>query len=301
VVAPADSVVAGELIPLTPSSGEIDAEVGARAHAGLRDMLGRMLRVGNVDLVHLHGCDFPNYLPSAGVPVLVTLHLPLAWYAPGALAPSRPQTWLQPVSTDQAARAPEGARLLPPIGNGVDLDAYAPGTTKGDYALILGRVAPEKGFDHAFEAARLAGAPLRAAGQVFPYAAHRRYFEEEVLPRCDGERQWIGPVAGAQKRRLLAEARCLLVPSTAPETSSLVAMEALASGTPVIAFRSGALPDIVEHGVTGFIVNDAAQMAAAIREADRIDGAACRRAACERFALPRMIGDYFELYERIAA
>lgn len=166
---------------------------------------------------------------------------------------------------------------------------------------MLGRVAPEKGFATAIDAAKRAGCALVVAGQVYPYAAHQRYFDEEVVPRLDSERRWIGPVAGVAKRRLLGQARCLLVPSTAPETSSLVAMEALASGTPVIAFRSGALPDIVEDGVTGVLVDDMEGMAAALGRIDEIDPAICRRVACERFSLTQTSGAYLDLYRRLAA
>lgn len=116
-----------------------------------------------------------------------------------------------------------------------------------------------------------------------------------------GNPDFIGPVAGKAKRQLLAEARCLLVPSTVPETSSLVAMEALASGTPVMAFRSGALPEIVEHGVTGWIVDDVAGLAEVIGRAREIDPAICRRAACERFPVERTTAAYLDLYHRLPA
>jgi glycosyltransferase involved in cell wall biosynthesis len=114
-------------------------------------------------------------------------------------------------------------------------------------------------------------------------------------------RRWIGPVAGRVKRRLLAAARCVLIPSLVAETSSLVAMEALASGTPVIAWRAGALPEIVDHGKTGYIVDDVAGMAEAIYKADSIDPEACRAAARQRFARPRMLESYLALYHSLAA
>lgn len=299
VLAQAGSSVKGELIEVPPPAGEIDGHAWAAAHAHMRDAIDAL--ASEVDLVHLHGFDFDSYVPPPGPPVLVTLHMPLAWYVPEVLRSDRPCTWFQPVSADQASRAPDGVALLPPIPNGVDVACYRPAAHKADYALVLGRVAPEKGFHDAIDAARLAGSPLRAAGQVFPYAEHRRYFEEEVAPRFDAERRWVGPVAGGTKRRLLAEAACMLIPSTAPETSSLVAMEALASGTPVIAFRSGALPEIVEDGVTGFIVDDVAGMADAIGRVSTIDPARCRREACERFALGRTTDAYLDLYHRLAA
>ena len=301
VIAPEGSAVAGELIGLPRVPAVIGDAERAAAHRATREAIAGVLARERVDLVHLHGLDFPDYLPSAGVPALATLHMPPDWYAEGALTPTRPRSFLAPVSRDQAARAPAAARLLDPIPNGVDEDAYRPSQARGDFAVVLGRVAPEKGFHDAADAAREAGVPLIAAGKLFPYAAHLRYFVEQVRPRLDRWRRYIGPIAGAPKRRLLQRARCLLIPSTAPETSSLVAMEALASGTPVIAYRAGALPEIVDDGVTGFVVDDVAGMAAAIGRIDAIDPAACRRAACERFSLQRTTAAYLDLYHRLAA
>ena len=300
VIAAQGSSVAGELVALPVPDGEIGGEQRARAHAGITAALAAVLAREMVDLVHCHGIDFDRYLPPETVRTLVTLHLPLDWYMPGALA-TRARTWLLPVSASQASRATAGLTLLPPITNGVDEQAYRPAASKGNHALVLGRVAPEKGIADAIRAARLAGVSLIAAGKLYPHAAHRAYFEGEVVPRLDGRRRWIGPVEGAAKRRLLARARCLLVPSTAPETSSLVAMEALASGTPVIAYRAGALPEIVADGVTGFIVDDEAGMAAALSGIAAIDSADCRRAAVERFSLNRTTRAYLDLYQRLAA
>jgi glycosyltransferase involved in cell wall biosynthesis len=301
VIAAAGSSCAGELVPVAVEQGEITDAVRTAVHTRVRAALEEVIARERVDLVHCHGIDFDAYLPDPGVRVLVTLHLPLSWYPPATLSPARPDTYLLPVSASQARGAPVGARLLEPIGNGVDVDSFGPAARKGGFALMLGRVAPEKGFATAIDAAKRAGSALVVAGQVYPYAAHQRYFDEEVVPRLDSERRWIGPVAGVAKRRLLGQARCLLVPSTAPETSSLVAMEALASGTPVIAFRSGALPDIVEDGVTGVLVDDMEGMAAALGRIDEIDPAICRRVACERFSLTQTSGAYLDLYRRLAA
>ena len=301
VLACEGSHTAGELQALRIPAGPIDGPARDTAHANLRAALADRIERERPDLVHLHGIDFADYLPAPGVPVLATLHLPLDWYAPAALRPARPDTHLQPVSADQASRAAPDLALLPPVPNGVDVEHYQPSGARSDYALVLGRVAPEKGFHHALDAARLADMPVRAAGMLFPYPAHRDYFDEAVKPRLDEQRRWLGPTAGEAKRRLLAEARCLLVPSTAPETSSLVAMEALASGTPVIAFRAGALPFIIDHGRTGFIVDNVEEMADAMRRLDEIDPAACRRAACDRFPLARTTAAYLDLYARLAA
>jgi glycosyltransferase involved in cell wall biosynthesis len=298
VIAPEGSCVAGELRALPVPAGIIDDAARASVHDACRAALAAAIADVTPDLVHLHGIDFPSYCPDPGPAVLATLHLPIDWY--DRLPTARPRTYLQPVSADQARRAPAGLALIDPIANGVDTDRYRP-AAKRDFLLVLGRVSPEKGFHHAIDAARIAGVPLRAAGQVFPYADHLRYFDEQVAPRLDSERVFVGPVAGRAKRDLLAQARAVLIPSTAAETSSLVAMEALASGTPVIAYRSGALPDIVEHGVTGLIVDDVAGMAVAIGAIGSIDPARCRQAALERFPLARTAAAYLDLYRKLAA
>jgi glycosyltransferase involved in cell wall biosynthesis len=204
--------------------------------------------------------------------------------------------------------------LQEPIENGVPIDRFPFNPRKRDFAFVLGRVCPEKGFHLALDAAREAGVPAVVAGEVFRYREHQEYFSRELLPRLNGStcgkgashyelpaHRFIGPAAFARKRLLLAAARCLLVPSLVPETSSLVSMEALACGTPVIAFPSGALPEIVEHGRTGFLVNDVHEMAEAIRKVDQIDPWECRRAAERRFNAKRMIAEYLRRYELLAS
>lgn len=299
VIARAGSSVAGTLIELPPERGPIDAGCRARAHEQLRRAMARVCASEPIDIVHLHGLDFAAYLPDAPVPVIATLHLPAALYPEHALKPARPRTWLVPVSASQARRI-ESPALLPPIENGVEIPAQRPPHARRAYALALGRICPEKGFHEALDAAALARRPMLLAGTVFEYPEHVRYFEEQIAPRLDGERRWIGPVAGPRKRRLLAAARCVVVPSRIEETSSLVAMEALAAGTPVVAYRAGALPEIVEDGVTGFIVDDVPALARAIEASGGIDPERCRRAARERFALERMTEAYLALYGRLS-
>jgi glycosyltransferase involved in cell wall biosynthesis len=177
--------------------------------------------------------------------------------------------------------------LTAAVENGVDVASFDRRVSKRRFLLQLGRVCPEKGQHLALQAAHAADADLLIAGEVFPYADHRAYFEREVAPGLDAHRRWIGPVAGDRKRRLLAAATAVLIPSLAAETSSLVAREAAAAGTPVIAFRSGALVDAVEHGRTGFLVDDSAGMADATARA--------------RFPLSRMTDGYLDLYRRLIA
>jgi glycosyltransferase involved in cell wall biosynthesis len=300
VLAAAGSTPAGELVPLPQPSGEIDAAGRAAVYAALGRSLAETIARVRPDVVHFHGVDFPQYLPAPGPPALVTLHLPLDWYPAAALAPTRPATWLTPVSRDQARRAPPGARLTRPIENGVDLDSFRP-RRKRRYALALGRICPEKGFHHALDAARAAGLPLLLAGSVFPYTEHRRYFEREIQPRLDNWRRWIGPVTGAAKRLLIGAARCLVAPSLAPETSSLVAREALAAGTPVVALRNGALVEAIEPGRTGILVDGPEALPAALAAVADLDPRECRRAAERRFSDRAMIADYLAAYRALAA
>lgn len=302
VVACEGSVTEGRLIAIPRSNGTINGEVHARAQQAHRQAILGALSRWDFDLIHMHSLDFHQYLPPPGVPVLVTLHLPPDWYPREVFEIRRPNTWLHCVSASQERNCPPSSILLPHVPNGVPIDLLRTHVSKRNFALALGRVCPEKGFHIALEAARLAGMPLIVAGEIFPYDAHQRYYRDQMAPQLDGHaRRFVGPVGVARKRRLLAAARCLLVPSLAPETSSLVAMEAMACGTPVIAFPAGALAEIVEHGRTGYLVRDAAEMAEAMRAVNRIDPAECRRVACRNWDARRMLDDYFSRYRNIAS
>ena len=188
------------------------------------------------------------------------------------------------------------------VPNGIDVAAFGRARhARRPFLLALGRICPEKGQHIALDVAHRTGSTLLLGGAVFPYAAHRDYFEMRVRPALDRRRRFLGPVGFARKRRLLAAARAVLIPSLAAETSSLVAMEAAACGTPVIAFGHGALAETVEDGVSGRIVADADAMAAAVAGIDAIDPAACRSVAARRFRREDMVARYFALYRDLAA
>lgn len=303
VIARAGSAVRGALCEVPARDGAVDDAVRRAAAHAHRDAIARTLGELQVDVVHLHGLDFASYCPERlDVPVLVTLHLPPSWYPAGAIAP-RPGVAFNCVSRAQQAecRALLGLHL-PVVENGVPVERLSPSSWDGarDHVLALGRICPEKGFHLALDAAARARVPLLLAGHVFPYETHERYFASEILPRLDESRRFVGAARFERKRRLLAGARCLLVPSLAAETSSLVAMEALACGTPVVAFAAGALPEVVEHGVTGFIVRDEREMADAIAEVGTLDREACRHAAESRFSARAMVDRYLALYSQLA-
>lgn len=303
VVACEGSVVAGELrsyLAHDPGRPIDDAFHQAR-QADVRRILDRITATEPVDLIHMHGLDFHHVLPAPGPPVLVTLHLPPDWYPSAALAPTRPNTWLQCVSQSQMSAAPTSPCMLPPIPNGVATAQFGEARPRrGSAFLVLARICPEKGVHLALDAAHAAHVPLTVAGEVFGYTAHQRYFDEEIAPRLDRLRRYVGPAGFQQKRRLLARARGLLIPSLCAETSSLVAMEAASCGTPVIAFRQGALPELVEPGRTGFIVDDVAGMVAAINRVGAIDANMCRVVARARFSVDRMTALHLERYRVLA-
>ncbi|WKZ32087.1 MAG: glycosyltransferase [Thermodesulfobacteriota bacterium] len=299
VIAPEGSKVEGTLIPAPFVKGRIDWQVRSYIHGLYRKAIGFALRHWKIDIVHMHGLDFHDYMPAAGVPLLVTLHLPLKWYPEQAFRTGRPHTFFNCVSATQRDDAPEWLEVVCTIRNGVPVERLKAAVRRRQYALSLGRICPEKGFHIAMKAARMAGAPFVLAGAVFPYPEHEEYFKENIAPKLGDKGFWFaGPAGFDRKRRLLAGARCVLIPSIVPETSSLVAMEALAAGAPVIAFPAGALVEVVEHGRTGFLVQGVEGMARAIRRAGTISSDACMQAS-RTFSSTLMAGRYIDLYRRI--
>ncbi len=283
------------LFTVTVPQGMIDSEARRKCHYDLKSKIQEIIARGNIDLVHFHGVDFYEYLPSSEIPILATLHLPLLWY-PEHIFGSRRLT-LQCVSASQRRSGP--VSLRPAIENGVPIHQLQAPRARENFALCLGRICPEKGFHHALAATKRAKISCVLAGQVFPYESHIAYFRSELTPLLDSDRRFIGPVGFERKKHLLNSARCLLISSTVPETSSLIAMEALACGTPVIAFPVGALPEIIDHGKTGFLVKDEKEMSEAIEAVERIDPAACQEMAARRFDVTKMVDRYLDLYRQL--
>lgn len=300
VVAPEGSLVAGTLIATAPLPAHLTESERSAIEQRQRAAIQRVLAETPIDLIHAHGLDFAEYLPETTVPTLITLHLPAEFYRPAALG-ARPNTWFHCVSAAQQRRFPPLPNMLDPIPNGVPVALLQAHHARRNFALALGRICPEKGFHLALDAARLARTTLLIAGEVFPYDAHLRYFSREIQPRLGPDARFLGPIGFARKRRLLTAARCLLIPSLVPETSSLVAMEASACGCPVVAFPAGALPDLIEPGVTGFLVSTPEEMAETIPLCDGIDRERCRDVARRRFSLDATIAAYFRLYRLLGA
>ena len=296
---------AGTLFPFPLPQGYVPHEARASiSRERLQDAINRALASHRVDLVHMHGLDFHEYEIPADLPVLITLHLPISWYQPGEWNKFGHRAQFCCVSQSQRKSATAELRDCVVIENGIPLPHYQQQNQRDDFALVLGRICPEKNAHEALEAGTRSGLRVLLGGEVFSYPEHQRYFEQRIAPLLRSEHsaiehQFIGPLSPQRKLELLQQAKCLLHPTLAPETSSLVAMEALAAGTPVIAYRSGALPEIIEDGVTGFLVNSTEEMAAAIGKVHTISTKACREAAERRFSKTRMVQQYFELYEEL--
>lgn len=300
VIACDGSQIEGTWIGMPRTPGLIDDDARRHIHRQVRSAIADALKRWPVDIIHFHGVDCHAYIPDTPIPALVTLHCPVSFYNPALFKIRRNHLHLHCVSPWQRRTCPPGSNYLPEIPNGVPRHLTLLRHAKRRFALAMGRICPEKNFHAALEAAKGAQCPLLLAGEVFPYSEHETYYREQIVPRLDTLRRYIGPVGAVKKQRLLAAARCLLLPSLAEETSSLVSMESLACGTPVIAYPSGALPDIIEHGKTGFLVRNPREMAEAVDAADLIDPDYCRTVARERFSSERMISAYFDVYRQLA-
>src|SRR5205085_7252306 len=153
----------------------------------------------------------------------------------------------------------------------------------------------------ALDIAARANMPITLAGQVYPFSYHQQYFEREIAPRLQQmpNARFVSSPSSQKKRKLLREATALLVPALADETSSLVAMEAAASGRPVIAFSRGALPEVVKDGVTGCLVDGIEEAVEALSRIDQISPEACVQHAQETFSSAKMADQYLEMYRRV--
>jgi glycosyltransferase involved in cell wall biosynthesis len=203
------------------------------------------------------------------------------------------------ISQRQADLVPE-MEIEDVILHGLDPDLYQAGDGQGGYVAFLGRFAREKGPHFAIDAARRAGVTVRMGGGVHP--PDRPFFDAEVKDRLTGGGvEWLGELSHIPKLSLLAGARAMLFPIDWEEPFGLVMIESMLVGTPVIAFARGSVPEVVEDGVTGYIVRDVAEMAQRIRELDRFDRARCRARAMDRWSSMRMAREHEALYERIIA
>jgi glycosyltransferase involved in cell wall biosynthesis len=290
-----DSATAAELSAVFP---EAPSELIGTTGPELRHALACYERAAEFDIVNDHSGPLAAALGAAvATPVVHTVHGPLTGadgdlYA--SLARVAPGVGLISLSLNQRRPQPD-LPWLANCPNALDLGAYPVRAERGEYLLFLGRMSPEKGCHRAIEVAREAGLPLRIAGKMRE-PAEREYFEAYVAPELGDGVEYLGETSHGKKVALLQNARATLFPIEWEEPFGLVMIESMACGTPVLATRRGAVPEVIEHGRSGVIVDDYREMAAALAEADRLEPLECRRWAEERFSAERMVRDYEAAY-----
>jgi len=252
------------------------------------------------DVIHWH-LDYFHFPMSRrlGVPQLTTLHGRLDIPDLQAVYDEFGDMPVVSISNDQRAPLPQ-ANWAATVHHGMPPDELTPSDSPGDYLAFLGRISPEKRADRAIEVARRTNVPLRIAAKVDE--TDQQYFEESIEPLLAGAHvDFIGEVGSDAKGDLLANARALIFPIDWAEPFGLVMIEAMACGTPVIAYRLGSVPEVITDGVNGFIVDDIDGAVEAVGRLDQIDRARCRATFEERFTVERMARDYIGVYERLIA
>jgi glycosyltransferase involved in cell wall biosynthesis len=256
-------------------------------------------QVADFDIVHDHTVLGPLYAQGRCRGQMVTTnHGPFTAEVNAIYARAVPSTALVAISHDQASRSPIPVSAV--IHHGVRPEDFPVGSGDGDFLLFLGRFSPDKGAREAALAAHEAGvdlviaAKMREPGEV-------EYFHDQVEPLLDSSVRYVGEVGMQRKLELLGAARALLNPIQWPEPFGLVMIEAQACGTPVLTLRSGAAPEIVDNGITGFVCDSAAGLVSRIERIGELDRTACRKAVETRFSAARMVDDHLTLYERLLA
>jgi glycosyltransferase involved in cell wall biosynthesis len=295
-----DSRTTAELVACAPMALRLDPDVADPiAHQILE--IERVVGVADrFDVIHWH-LDYFHYPLSRrmSVPSLTTLHGRLdlpdlqPLYAEFTDAP------LVSISNDQRSPLPN-VNWVATIHHGMPADELVPRYEPGEYLAFLGRISPEKRADRAIEVARRADMPLKIAAKVDD--ADRAYFEEKIEPLLEADHvEFVGEIGPERKNDFLSHARALLFPIDWSEPFGLVMIEAMACGTPVIAYRSGSVPEVITDGENGFIVESIDESVAAVERLDAIRREACRASFEARFTADRMAANYVEVYERLIA
>jgi glycosyltransferase involved in cell wall biosynthesis len=265
----------------------------------LRHVIHAYEQVRDMDIVHDHTVMGPVYASARHdlPPVVTTNHGPFNEELSDIFRTIGDAVPIIAISHSQAATARD-VPIASVIHHGIDTELFPVGDGSGDYLLFLGRMIPEKGARRAALIAHMAGVPLKIAAKMRE-PLEQRYFEEQVKPLLGNGVEYVGEVGCAERVRLLQGARALLNPIRWPEPFGLVMIEALACGTPVLTFREGAAPEIVDHGVTGFVAEDDADLVHAIDRIDELDRRACREVAGTRFSTARMVQEHLRLFDRL--
>ena len=252
----------------------------------------------DADIVHDHtlvGPILADRLPW--LPVVTTNHGPFLSDLLAVYQATSDRVPVIAISHHQATGA-DGVNLAGVIHHGVDPARFPVGPGGGDYALFLGRMNPDKGVVTAIRVARRAGIPLLIAAKMRE-AAEKLYFTDEVAPLLGPGVEYVGEVGGPDKLELLGRANCLLNPIAWPEPFGMVMVEAMATGTPVVATPCGAAPEIVDDGITGFLRYGEVALAEAVTMVDQIDRAKCRQRVETTFPAERMVAEHVAVYAEV--
>ena len=306
VAACAGSHVAGELFATGDCADNPD-QFERRSHEQTEALLS-WLQGGaaeRFDLIHDMSGGFWQHADGLPIPTMATLHLPPQLYKHANFSVVPPCVSFNCVSQSQMREFRHLPRVLGIAPNGIPVGNFSQEivpTERREYFLWLGRICKEKGPHTALDVAHAAGVKLILAGTVYPFLYHQKYFAREIIPRlkrAGAKAKYVPQPTFAEKVDLLRNARALLITSEVNETSSVVAMEAAACGTPVIALRRGALPEVVAEGVTGFVVDNAEQMALALNRVTSIKPEDCRLYARQNYSAITMADAYEELYRKL--
>jgi glycosyltransferase involved in cell wall biosynthesis len=293
-----DSQTSARLIPACPNSLRLDKgciDQFAHHYVMLEDV---MERAEEFDIIHFH-IDYLHFPLSrmARLPHVTTLHGRLD--LPDLVPLYRKYRDMPVISISQSQRKPlPWANWAGNVPHGLPTDCLVPGDGSGKYLAFLGRICPEKRPDRAIQIALQAGMPLKIAAKVD--RVDREYYECKIKPLLDNPNiEYIGEITEGQKAGFLGNAYALLFPIDWPEPFGLTMIEAMACGTPTIAFPCGSVPEVIHHGVSGLIVKDMPEAVAGVAQVSSLSRAAVRREFAARFTASRMARDYVKLYERI--
>ncbi|GIH15824.1 glycosyltransferase family 4 protein [Rugosimonospora africana] len=285
-------------VPLVPGCPPADPGGTWLTEAELAQVVRAYRAMDGMDVIHDHTLAGPLcLLRPPGVPVVTTNHGPYRAPLLDIYRAMDRHAAIVAISHHQASTA-EGVRIARVIHHGIDVEAIPVGDGTGGYFCFLGRMSPRKGVREAALVAREAGVPLRIAAKIQD-GTEREYFDDAVAPLLGGDVEYVGELAATEKYALLGGATALLNPVQWPEPFGLVMIEALATGTPVVATASGAAPELIDDGVTGYLRGDIAGLAACLPRTRDLDRRRCREEARRRFAADRMVAEHLDLYAEL--
>jgi glycosyltransferase involved in cell wall biosynthesis len=294
-----DSITTARLVPICERSLRLDQSCIDQLAHHIRQIEEVYRRAREFDILHFH-IDYLHYPVSSrlGATRLTTLHGRLDLPDLQPLYRAFPREPVVSISNDQRRPLPL-VNWQATIHHGLPSRLLPASTKRGTYLAFLGRISPEKRPDRAIELAERTGFPLKIAAKVD--RADREYFEEKIRPLLKRTKvvEYVGEITEQEKGRFLGDAAGLLFPIDWPEPFGLVMIEAMACGTPVLAWRRGSVPEIIEDGVSGVIVDDMKEAEAAIDRLVSLDRRRCRAAFDERFAVARMARDYVDVYRKV--